>query len=332
MATTINDTNYLYYTTYVRMRENSFINEDRMEQMVSATSNEDAMKIAQECGYAEVETVDVETINDVLSKERDRLFHDLGSLPNPELLDIFKVKYDYHNAKVLLKSEVMGVEPDRLLVDLGRVTVKAMETAVRTSDFKGIPPIFQDSIVEARDVLGTTQDPQLADFVLDRAYFQDMFSVAQKAGSDFLEGYVRISIDVANLRSVIRTLRMQKGTEFLSGVLFEGGDISTKRILSAVAAGISLEEIYSGEAMKAAASAGNVAADGGSLTRFEKLCDDAVTSYLKKSKHVSFGEAPVVAYIAAKDTEMTAVRIIMTGRLAGLQPDVIRERLREAYV
>jgi V/A-type H+-transporting ATPase subunit C len=314
------------------MRENSFINADRMDQMVSAASDEEAMKIAQECGYSEVESVNVDTVNEVLSKERDKLFQDLSSVPNPEIMDLFKIKYDYHNAKVLLKSEVMGVEPDRLMVDLGRVPVKTMENAVRTSDFKGMPSLLQDSIVEARDVLGTTQDPQLSDFVLDRAYFQDMYQVAQKVNSEFMKGYVRITIDVANLRSIVRSLRMKKGTEFLSGVLFEGGEVSTKRILGAVAAGTSLEEIYSGEAMKAAASAGNVAVNGGSLTKFEKLCDDAVTAYLKKSKHVSFSEAPVVAYLAAKDTEMTAVRIIMTGRLAGLPADVIRERLREAYV
>ena len=332
MANRIKDTEYLYYTTYVRMRETSFINADRMDQMLTATSNEEAMKIAQECGYAEVENVNVDTVNDVLSKERDKLFGDLGDLPNPEILDLFKIKYDYHNAKVLLKSEVMGLEPERLLVDLGRVPAKVLENAVRASEFKGMPPILQDAVVEAREVLGATQDPQLSDFVLDRAYFQDMHKIAEKVGSEFMKNYVRVSIDVANLRSIVRTLRMKKGTEFLTGVLFEGGEVSTKRILSAVAAGTSLEELYSGEAMKAAASAGNVAADGGSLTKFEKLCDDAVTAYLKKSKHVSFGEAPVVAYLAAKDTEMTAVRIIMTGRLAGLSADVIRERLREAYV
>ena len=37
-------------------------------------------------------------------------------------------------------------------------------------------------------------------------------------------------------------------------------------------------------------------------------------------------------YLAAKDSEFTTVRIILTGRLAGLPGDVIRERLRDAYV
>ena len=332
MATTIKDTDYLFLTTRVRMLENNMLNQDRMELMLTAGSNEEAMKILQECGYAETETVNVDTVNEILAAERDKTFDDLGDVPNPELIDIFKIKYDYHNAKVLLKSEVMGVEPDRLLVDLGRVPVKTMENAVRTSDFRNMPLILQDAIVEARSVLGSTKDPQLSDFVLDRAYFQDMFQVAEQTGSKFVEGYVRMCIDVANLRSTVRTLRMKKNTEFLSGVLFEGGEVSTRRILNTVAAGSSLEEIYSGEFMKAAAAEGNAAIGGASLTQFEKLCDNAVTAYLKKAKDVSFGEAPMIAYLAAKDTEMTAVRIIMTGRLAGLSADTIRERLRDTYV
>ena len=40
----------------------------------------------------------------------------------------------------------------------------------------------------------------------------------------------------------------------------------------------------------------------------------------------------MAAYLAAKENEFTAVRIIMTGRLADLSADVIRERLRECYV
>ena len=65
---------------------------------------------------------------------------------------------------------------------------------------------------------------------------------------------------------------------------------------------------------------------------FEKLCDNAVIHYIQDARFVSFGEAPVIAYLAAKEAEIVAIRIIMTGRLAGLPTDVIRERLREAYV
>ena len=42
--------------------------------------------------------------------------------------------------------------------------------------------------------------------------------------------------------------------------------------------------------------------------------------------------AEIKERLSAKDNEFTAVRIILTGRLADLPADVIRERLRNAYV
>ena len=84
--------------------------------------------------------------------------------------------------------------------------------------------------------------------------------------------------------------------------------------------------------LRAAAEAGEAAVKGGSLTDFEKLCDDAVLHQVATAKQVPFGPEVLIAYVAAKETEFTAVRIIMAGRIAGLKPDVIRERLRESYV
>ena len=172
----------------------------------------------------------------------------------------------------------------------------------------------------------------MADSILDQAYFEDMNELAKAAGSDFLAGYVRTTIDIANMRSIVRTMRMGKGIEFLEGVLFEGGDVGTRRILSVVSAGGTVEDLYTTSTLKDAAEAGTAAARGGSLTRFEKLCDDALNTYVSKAKYVAFGEAPIIAFLAAKENELTAVRIIMTGRLAGLPADTIRERLRESYV
>ena len=70
---------------------------------------------------------------------------------------------------------------------------------------------------------------------------------------------------------------------------------------------------------------------GGPLTKFELACDNAVNAYLAQAKLVGYGEEPVIAYQAAVENELTAVRMILTGRLAGITPQVIRERLRDLY-
>jgi len=41
---------------------------------------------------------------------------------------------------------------------------------------------------------------------------------------------------------------------------------------------------------------------------------------------------PMVAYIYARETEVKTVRIIMSGKINGIEADIIKERLRDAYV
>jgi V/A-type H+-transporting ATPase subunit C len=43
---------------------------------------------------------------------------------------------------------------------------------------------------------------------------------------------------------------------------------------------------------------------------------------------VVFGEAPLIGYLAARETEYTNLRILLMGRAAGLDPEIIRARLR----
>ncbi len=329
----VKDTDYLFLSTRIKSLERNLLTKERMEHMLEARTVEESAKVLSECGYADMTHVTLDELDVVLARQRELLFHDLStSAPDKNILDVFKIKYDYHNLKVLLKAEAMGTDAERLLVDTGRVPVKELAEKVRATDLRGLPSVLQSAAVDAREMLGTTGDPQLADFVLDRAYFKDMAELARRSESAFLVGYVRILVDAANLRSVVRTLRMGKGADFMKSVLFTGGNVDVNRILSSVSSGGSLEELFATSALRPAAEAGTAAVAGGGLTRFEKFCDDAVNSYLSRAKYVAFGEAPLVGYLAAKENEFTTVRIILSGRLAGLDADIIRERLRDSYV
>lgn len=331
--TKIKDTDYLFLSTRIRVLERGLLTRERMERMLDAPTAGDAAKILQECGYPELEEVSVDRVNRMLSQARTQVFADLDFFaPDRKIIDVFKVKYDYHNAKVLLKSEARGVDAGYLLVDTGRVASAQLLEQVQSSDLRGLPGLLSQAIAEAREALGSTGDPQRSDFILDRAYFTDLLALARESGSEFLEGYVRLNIDVANLKSLVRTLRMGKDADFLRGVLFDGGTVEASQILSAVSAGSAIADLYAFTPLREAGELGANAVGGGTLTRFEKSCDNAVMAYISSAKYVAFGEAPLVAYLAAKENEFTAVRIIMTGRLAELSADVIRERLRDCYV
>ena len=56
-----------------------------------------------------------------------------------------------------------------------------------------------------------------------------------------------------------------------------------------------------------------------------------MTAYLAAARRIPFGEQTVVGYLYAREAELTAIRTILNGRLAGLDGSVIRQRLREPY-
>ena len=330
---TLKDTDYLFISAYLRSRERNLLTAARMERMIDAPTAEDAAKVLSEIGYGEFSPSSDRELSAALAREREKLFEDLYRfVPDKAVVDVFKVKYDYHNIKTLLKAQAVGTDGTRLLLDAGRVEAEKLSRAVKEGAYDLLPEELANAAREASEVLSTTGDPQLGDFVLDRAYYREMLQAAQATGSAFLEDYVAATIDAANLRSAVRTLRMKKSGDFLKKVLFEGGKVKPSSILSAALGG-SVEELYRSTFLRTAAETGMEAVrTGGSLTSFEKLCDDAVTAAAGRAKSVPFGVEAVIGYLVAKEIEFTAVRIIMSSRMAGIGGDTIRERLREAYV
>ena len=206
MAKKVKDTDYLFISTYLHSRERDLLTAARMERMIEAPTAEEAAKVLAEIGYGEFNPSSERELSAVLASEQEKLFEDLYRfVPDKAVVDVFKVKYDYHNLKTLLKARAMGVDGGRLLLDAGRVSAQEMNRAVTEGDYNALPELLRAAAEEAGEVLASTGDPQLSDFVLDRAYYAEMLSAAEETGSAFLASYVRASIDAANLRSAVRT-------------------------------------------------------------------------------------------------------------------------------
>ena len=303
---------------------------ERMERLLEARSEDEVTRLLQDCGYPALDAAQPERMDAALSEAREALLADLGgSAPDAGFIDIFKLKYDYHNAKAVLKAAAVGTDPARMFMDMGRIPASELKSAMESSELDTLPGLLPEAVAEAKNVLDTTRDPQLSDITLDGWMYRDMARTAERTGSAFLRGYVAAQIDAANLRALIRTLRMGKNADFLAGVLFDGGGIDPAAILAVAAErGSGLEEVYGSTRFAQAAEAGEAALKGGSLTEFEKRCDDAVADYLSGAQMIPFGEAPMLAYLAARETEYTNIRILLMGRAAGLSPEIIRSRLR----
>ncbi len=322
------DTDYLAISARVRAMENRLLTRERMDRMIDAKDAAEAMKILSECGYNDAVGLDM-----ALAQSRAETFRDMErSVPDPRLVEVFQIKYDYHNAKTILKGEATGSSPERLLLSGGRYRpVELWEGWQREAmGFTAEP--FRKAMEAAKAALAEGGDPQKADLILDRACYGEMGRLAKELDSPFLQGYVRLSVDVANLRAAVRVHRMGREGDFLRQVLLPGGNVSEQSILSA--RGDALGEAFrAGPLAQAAELGAKLAQPGGeSLTAFERECDNALTAYLAAARRVPFGEQAVIGYLYAKEQELTAIRAIFAGRAAGLDGDTIRARLRETYV
>ena len=126
----------------------------------------------------------------------------------------------------------------------------------------------------------------------------------------------------------MRTLRLKKDAAFLRELLLPGGTVSPERIVQHGFSS-SAAELFAGSALAQAAQAAEAAAAGGSLTELERLCDNAALNVVGRARRVPFGVEVPVGYVAARENELMSVRLVITGLLAGIPADQIRERLRE---
>ncbi len=323
---------YLYLSAMLRAREAKMLSREKAERMIDAQSFDEAAKILTDCGYEDFSGMSAKQLEKALAERRAGIFSELARMaPDSETVEVFRIKYDYHNAKTILKAEAASLEREDLLSDSGRVPAQTLVKSITEDKFTAIPPVLADAVVQAKSVLARTANPQLADFTLDKAYFAELLKAAKELGSSFLTGYAKVLIDSANLRSAVRTMRMGKDLDFLKLTLVSGGGIDIGRLMAASGSGEALAALYANTPLAEAAAYGAEAVNGGRMTDLELACDNAVTAYLTKARLVAFGEAPVIAYLAAVEGEITAVRMILTGFLAGIAPDTIRERLREFY-
>jgi len=322
------DTDYLSISARVRAMENRLLTRERLERIVDAREDAEARNVLAECGYGELNALDSAGLERALSAAREKLFEELtAAVPDGRLLDIFRLKYDYHNAKVLLKAGATGQEASHLLVSGGRYDPEEL-----VEGWQNCGAFFRQAVERAGECMEQTGDPQLTDLLLDKACFEEMGLLAKECGSAFLQGYVRLAVDAANLRSWVRCARLEKDGDFLRRVLMEGGNVSVFALTQT--RGQEVGQLFRPGPLTAAAElAADLARPGaGTLTAFERACDNALMAYQEKARRTPFGEEVVAGYLFAREAELTAIRTVMAGRMAGLDPDVIRQRLRQSYV
>ncbi len=331
------DTQYAYSVSRIRAIERKLLDKGKLDRMVEAKSPEEALKVLLEADYGNPssEAVNIYEYENLLGDEYKKVYRLLKEIaPEPDVFDLFLLTNDYHNIKVILKSEFSGQDDSSLLTESGSIPSGKMKEMIRDRNLSNIPSIMKSSIEECIETYNKTLDPQIIDIILDKANFKHMKETSLKSGNAFISDLVTLFIDLANTKVFLRVKKLQKSLEFLQKVLLPEGSINHKLFVDNL--DTPLDSFV--DAMRYN-SLGTFVQEGietfkasGSLTKFEKLSDNYIIAYVKKAKYVSLGIEPLVGYLMAKEMEIKNAKIVMVGKINNISNEVIRERLREAYV
>ncbi|MBR5740165.1 MAG: V-type ATPase subunit, partial [Firmicutes bacterium] len=247
----------------------------------------------------------------ILSENLEETYKEVYSVISDESeLNFLKYPNDYHNLKVLLKAEFLESDGSEILMDSGSIPKEEMADMVRKRDFLGMTVEMRGAVEDAIEQFARSQDPQEIGIRLDRACYKDMYQAAEESGNEFLKGYVRMLIDTLNVNAYVRLKEVGKPAAFFKRVFLEGGDLDES--------GVERE-------------ASNVLTKVG-RTGVEKYLEDQRMDYVKDALYVPFGIEPIVGYLRAKEAEVKDLRMILTGKVSGMDSEAIKERLRDTYV
>ncbi|WP_373899639.1 V-type ATP synthase subunit C [Haloimpatiens sp. FM7315] len=321
----------------LRVLETRLLDKAKIERMIDAESAQGALKVLQETEYANVMS-DVKKAEDyelMLSCELKRVYDLVYKIsPFKSVVDVMSIKYDFHNLKVLIKGDILDKDFSNLIVPIGKVEPSKLKYAVDNEYYRDLDKNMRTAVEEVIEDFESSKDPQRIDVIFDKYMFKEMIDIAKEIDDKFLNRYIEILSDLTNIKTLLRVKKQNKGREFFLSVMLPGGSISKDKLVALL--NESVDNISSkfshtdySEILKLGVEDYSKT---GSVTLLEKLSDDYIMKFMKEAKYVSFGLEPVIAYIYAKETEIKLIRIIMVGKLNNIAAEVIRERLRDAYV
>jgi len=328
---------YAYAVARIRALENSLLNLEKTERMVESASVADALKVIADTGFGSAvlsndPSSGYEAFLKAELKNAGAFIKDIS--PAPELTDLFLLKNDFHNLKVLFKTRILNIDGDYLLLDAGTVPIETLKSAVLTNSYISLPPFMKEAAGEIEGMVSVKVDPQKIDLKLDRAMFAYIVSECKRLGNAFVSGYFERLIDLTNMRTLMRVKKMGEGLDLLKEAIIPSGSYPFSFYTKALDE--PFERLLESQSYSRYDNVTNAGIQDflktSSLSLFEKLADDHLLRYIKANKHNPFGIEPIVGYLTAKENEVRLIRTVMVGKANNVSQDRIRERLRELYV
>ncbi len=312
----------------VRVLETRLLPRSTYERLLDAKNLADHRRILSETvygGYLETaETADdVERALDEALADLYEDFLEHANLPDP-LVDFFRVQHDFENLRGRLKAEALGISPTEMLTDLGSVPAEAF-----TGPVEKLPERLVKAESRIRQELSDEDGNLPADEIedaIDTELFTALEGVAKESGSAFVQDLAVLEADIGNLRAFVRARAKSVPVAEVERRFVPGGSIPSKLL-------VSLYRLPPAEAAARLVSRQLVrGVDPEALAdpqHFDVEAVRLVSRRVKSSRMVAMGPEPVLGYVRIRQAEVTALRTVLIGGLAGVPAEKLRGHLKD---
>ncbi len=328
---------YVYAVARLRGMENRLLDASFLSRLMDSPTLDDALKALAETSYSQWLGKAAEAgFDKVIDDEMLATCRELGQfVPDTALLTLFRMPYDYHNVKVILKSlfKVRGGDPEgrrhELLSPLGAVDPDELVAALEAEEYAHLPYGLGHLIPQCWVLWDQTKNAQGVELLLDRHLFASMLTLAEGLKMPDIAEWVRHKIDAENLRSAVRLQRM--GVDAAGGLAFlhPGGTIRTDDIARLL--GEPPETWSKLLSHTDIASALDVLQDRSdlrtTLSDVSKALDEHLIRILGKARFSTNAPANVLLYLLTKEAEARNLRIVLVCVASGLNREFARRLL-----
>lgn len=319
--------NYIYEVARIRSKELALLSNNDINSLLSQPDYESCLNFLTDKGWGN--GTENQSGTDLLKSETDKTWETIRELvKNDKTFDVFFIENDFQNLKASIKSVVRDIEPSSMLISKSKTDPMIIYNAIKNREHEKLPEYLQGPGKEAVKTLLQTSDGQLCDIIIDKACLGYVYKLGQEETEEIIKVYTELLVASSNIKMAVRSFNINKSLNFIKRSLVECESINTE--LLATAATKSLEEIYN--YLEKTVYKNAIESLKISLPKFELWCDNFLINKIKEEKYNCFTAGPLVAYIIARENEIKAARIILSGKLNLLEEDIIKERLRDMYV
>lgn len=317
---------FIYAVARIRCKEGKLFSSKNIEQIISMNDADSIIRYLLENGWNSPKEG---SGSDILKAEESALWELMKELTGDlSVFDFIRLPVDFQNLKAVIKAVYTECDPQYMYTSGGITDPKLIYKAVLDKEYSDLPCHLIDVAQEAVSVLYKTADGQLCDSIIDKACLSAVYEEGMKNSDLLIKKYCELFVASGNIKVAVRGVNLRKSLDFILRSMAECDSLNIKNL--SIAATKSFDDIctyLSSTDYKAA-----VPFIKESVSAFEKWCDNYIMEAMKTQKSEPFSIGPLIAYIIAKQTEIKAVRLILTAKTNELDEAVIRERIRNLYV